>query len=84
VKLHVAYGDDLIVIQVRRISDYNEVAEKLARKMRVCDLRKDDDAPPRIKYRDEDGDMVAINCTEDVQMAFEEYHERGYIPLYVS
>ncbi|KAJ7304709.1 PB1 domain-containing protein, partial [Mycena albidolilacea] len=84
VKLRVEYGDDLFAIQVRRTSDYNEVAEILARKMRLCGPRRDDNAPPQIKYRDEDGDMVTINCTEDVQMAFEEYRERGYIPLYAS
>uniref|UniRef100_A0A0W0GC15 Putative rho guanine nucleotide exchange factor scd1 n=1 Tax=Moniliophthora roreri TaxID=221103 RepID=A0A0W0GC15_MONRR len=43
-----------------------------------------DDGPLRVKYKDEDGDMVSLGSTEDVQMAFEAYRPGGQVVLYVT
>jgi cell division control protein 24 len=83
VKVKVHFHEDIFVIQVPRSTEYNELVERVGRKIRLCGPRRDD-GPLRVKYRDEDGDMVSLGSTEDVQMAFEQYRPGGQVTLYVT
>ncbi|KAJ7262209.1 hypothetical protein B0H12DRAFT_1013069 [Mycena haematopus] len=83
VKVKVHFNEDIFVIQVPRMTEYDELVEKVGRKIRLCGPRRDD-GPLRVKYRDEDGDMVSLGSTEDVQMAFEQYRPGGQVTLYVT
>jgi cell division control protein 24 len=83
VKVKVHFHDDIFVIQVPRATEYTELVEKVGRKIRLCGPRRDD-GPLRVKYRDEDGDMVSLGSTEDVQMAFEAYRPGGQVTLHVT
>ncbi|KAF7321259.1 hypothetical protein MKEN_00645700 [Mycena kentingensis (nom. inval.)] len=83
VKIKVHFNEDIFVIQVPRMTEYEELVEKVGRKIRLCGPRRDD-GPLRVKYRDEDGDMVSLGSTEDVQMAFEQYRPGGQVTLFVS
>ncbi|KAJ7072355.1 hypothetical protein C8F01DRAFT_242548 [Mycena amicta] len=83
VKIKVHFNEDIFVIQVPRMTEYEELVEKVGRKIRLCGPRRDD-GPLRVKYRDEDGDMVSLGSTEDVQMAFEQYRPGGQVTLYVT
>jgi len=83
VKVKVHFNEDIFVIQVARMTEYDELVEKVGRKIRLCGPRRDD-GPLRVKYRDEDGDMVSLGSTEDVQMAFEQYRPGGQVTLYVT
>ena len=83
VKVKVHFHEDIFVIQVARVTEYNELVEKVGKKIRLCG-RDRDDGPLRVKYRDEDGDMVSLGSTEDVQMAFEAYRPGGQVTLYVQ
>jgi len=81
IKVRVHYGEDLFVIVVPRTTDYSDLVDKLGRKIRLCGGRKDD-APLRVKYRDEDGDLVSLGSNEDVQMAFDT-GVKAQVTLYV-
>ncbi|CAK5281493.1 unnamed protein product [Mycena citricolor] len=83
VKVKVHFNEDIFVIQVPRITEYDDLVEKVGRKIRLCGPRRMD-GPLRVKYKDEDGDMVSLGSTEDVQMAFEAYRPGGQVTLYVT
>ncbi|PBK95623.1 hypothetical protein ARMGADRAFT_926520 [Armillaria gallica] len=83
VKVKVHFHEDIFVIQVPRATEYDDLVEKVGRKIRLCGPRRDD-GPLRVKYKDEDGDMVSLGSTEDVQMAFEQYRPGGQVTLYVT
>jgi cell division control protein 24 len=83
VKVKVHFHEDIFVIQVARSTEYDDLVEKVGRKIRLCGPRRDD-GPLRVKYKDEDGDMVSLGSTEDVQMAFEQYRPGGQVTLFVT
>lgn len=83
VKVKVHFMDDIFVIQVPRHTEYEELVERVGRKIRLCGPRRDD-GPLRVKYRDEDGDLVSLGSTEDVQMAFESFRPGSQVTLYVQ
>jgi len=83
VKVKVHFHEDIFVIQVPRSTAYGDLVEKVGRKIRLCGPRRDD-GPLRVKYRDEDGDMVSLGSTEDVQMAFEAYQPGSPVTLFVT
>ncbi|PFH53744.1 hypothetical protein AMATHDRAFT_975 [Amanita thiersii Skay4041] len=83
VKVKIYFHEDVFVIEVPRTTEYGELVEKVGRKIRLCGPRRED-GPLRVKYRDEDGDMVSLGSTEDVQMAFEQFRPGGQVTLFVT
>jgi len=83
VKVKVHFNEDIFVITVPRATEYRDLVEKVGKKIRLCGPRRDD-GPLRVKYRDEDGDLVSLGSTEDVQMAFELLRPGGQVTLYVT
>lgn len=83
VKVKVHFNEDIFVIQVPRSTEYCDLVDKVGRKIRLCGPRRDD-TPLRVRYRDEDGDMISLGSTEDVQMAFESFRPGGQVTLYVT
>jgi cell division control protein 24 len=83
VKVKVHFHEDIFVIQVPRSTQYNELVEKVGKKIHLCGRRRDD-GPLRVKYKDEDGDLVSLGSTEDVQMAFEQLGPGGQVSLFVT
>ncbi|KAI0087958.1 hypothetical protein BDY19DRAFT_891887 [Irpex rosettiformis] len=83
VKVKVHFHEDIFVIQVPRSTEYEELVERVGRKIRLCGPRRDD-GPLRVKYKDEDGDLVSLGSTEDVQMAFESFRPGSQVTLYVQ
>ena len=83
VKVKVHFHEDIFIIQVPRATEYSDLVEKVGRKIRLCGPRRDD-GPLRVRYRDEDGDLVSLGSTEDVQMAFELLRPGGQVTLYVT
>ena len=80
VKVKVHFHEDIFVIQVSRATEYEDLVEKVGKKIRLCGPRRED-GPLCVKYRDEDGDMVSLRSTEDVEMAFE---QGGQVTLFVT
>jgi cell division control protein 24 len=83
VKVKVHFHEDIFVIQVARSTQYEDLVERVGRKIRLCGPRRDD-GPLRVRYKDEDGDMVSLGSTEDVQMAFEQFRPGGQVILFVT
>ena len=83
VKVKVHFHEDIFVIQVPLATEYSDLVEKVGRKIRLCGPRRDD-GPLRVRYRDDDGDLVSLGSTEDVQMAFEMLKPGGQVTLYVT
>lgn len=83
VKVKVHFHEDIFVIQVPRATEYGDLVQKVGKKIRLCGPRRDD-GPLRVKYRDEDGDMVSLGSTEDVQIAFESFRPGGQVTLFVT
>ena len=83
VKIKVHFHEDIFVIQVPRSTEYAELVDKVGKKIRLCGPRRDD-GPLRVKYRDEDGDLVSLGSTEDVQMAFESFRPGNQVTLFVQ
>ncbi|KAG9316496.1 hypothetical protein JVU11DRAFT_2538 [Chiua virens] len=83
VKVKVHFQDDIFVIQVPRSTEFSELVDKVGKKIRLCGPRRDD-TPFRVKYKDEDGDLISLGSTEDVQMAFESFRPGGQVTLYVT
>ena len=69
VKVKVYFGSDIFLIQVGRTIDYGELVERVGKKIRLCGPRRDN-GPLRVKYEDEEGDLISMRSTEDVEMAF--------------
>ena len=82
-KVKVHFHEDIFVIAVSRNVEYEELVERVGKKIRLCGPRRDD-GPLRVKYRDEDGDLVSLGSTEDVQMAFETMRPGTQVTLYVQ
>jgi len=78
IKVKVHYGEDLFVISVPRSMEYDDLLDKVGKKIRLCGPRRDG-IPLRVKYRDEDGDLVSLASNEDVQLAFEASHVTLYV-----
>ncbi|KAI6046179.1 hypothetical protein EDC04DRAFT_3103851 [Pisolithus marmoratus] len=83
VKVKVHYNEDIFVIHVPRTTEFIDLVDKVEKKIRLCGPRRDD-GPLRVKYKDEDGDMISLGSTEDVQMAFESFRPGGQVILYVT
>ncbi|KIL62552.1 hypothetical protein M378DRAFT_165578 [Amanita muscaria Koide BX008] len=83
VKVKIYFHEDVFVIEVPRYTEYEQLVEKVGRKIRLCGPRRDD-GPLRVKYKDEDGDMVSLGSTEDVQIAFSEYRPGTQVVLFVT
>lgn len=81
--MKVHFHEDIFVIAVARSVEYEELVERVGRKIRLCGPRRDD-GPLRVKYKDEDGDLVSLGSTEDVQMAFESMRPGTQVTLFVQ
>ncbi|KAJ3175845.1 hypothetical protein HDU87_005673 [Geranomyces variabilis] len=93
VKMH--YGTDVFVVAVPATCSFPELQSKMERKVRMCGgaaaAAVSDGRRFRMRYRDEDGDLIAINDSRDVAMAFEAASRaeptagdnRGFISLWI-
>lgn len=70
IKVRVQYFQDVFTLIVPAKVTYDQLIERVERKVRLCG--KVVPAPLRIKYQDEDGDMVTIHSDEDIAMALEQ------------
>ncbi len=69
-KVKITYGTDKFVVVVPSDITYAGLFQKVRHKLSVCSTVSRD-GPIRMKYQDEDGDLVTISSDEDVAMALE-------------
>lgn len=84
VKVKVYYDTDIFAIQVPYRLEYADLLEKVGKKIRLCTGQQRELPSLRMRYQDEDGDMISLSSTEDVQMAFEQFRPGGQVIIYVS
>ncbi|KAK0529521.1 Guanine nucleotide exchange factor for Cdc42p [Tilletia horrida] len=72
VKLIISHGDEKFTIVVLQSIGFLDLQDKVTKKLRLCSGRKTfPESGVRIRYVDEDGDVVAMNTDDDVLMAFD-------------
>lgn len=70
IKVRVMYFQDAFTLLVPAKISYDQLIEKVKRKVKLCGKEVPDNL--RIKYEDEDGDKVTIHSDEDIAMALEQ------------
>lgn len=82
--IKVRYGEDIFTIDLPRDVEYEDLVGNVGHKVRRCGPRRTN-ASLRIKYEDEDGDLVNLSTTEDLQIAFDMAMAKGApLTLYVQ
>jgi cell division control protein 24 len=82
IKIKLLFNDGVYVITTNNEVTFFELMEKVDKKIHLVANLKPSDLL-RLKYQDEDGDLITINSDDDVQMAFESRIQSTVI-LYVS
>ncbi|KAI7887080.1 hypothetical protein K492DRAFT_139667 [Lichtheimia hyalospora FSU 10163] len=75
-KAKLNYMNDLYVIKVPVCASYNDLMERIQRKVQSQHRFT-------LKYQDEDGDLVTMNSDEDVQMGFESRGASNTVHIHV-
>ncbi|KAI9481159.1 MAG: hypothetical protein EXX96DRAFT_481644 [Benjaminiella poitrasii] len=83
IKIKLNYNDGIYVVMCTTDIVYCELMEKVERKIRLVANMQPRDIL-RLKYQDEDGDLITINSDEDVQMALESRRHSNTINLFVT
>lgn len=82
-KVKLSYNDGIYVIVVPEEIGFAELMERVEKKIRLVANLKQSDVL-RLKYQDEDGDLITINSDDDVQMAFENRNAHSAVNLFVT
>ncbi|KAG0174328.1 hypothetical protein DFQ28_006758 [Apophysomyces sp. BC1034] len=83
IKIKLNYDDGIYVIISPQEITFAELMERVLRKIRlIANLNTQELL--RLKYQDEDGDLITINSDDDVQMAFESRSACNTISLFVN
>jgi hypothetical protein len=83
-KIKLSYNDGIYVVLCSSEILFFELQEKVERKIRLIANNLNPEDVLRLKYQDEDGDLITINSDDDVQMAFESRNHLNTINLFVS
>ncbi|ORX78698.1 RhoGEF-domain-containing protein [Basidiobolus meristosporus CBS 931.73] len=70
VKVRINYHEDSFMLVVPSDVAFEELLKKVEKKIHLCSGTRIE-GRLRIKYKDEENDLILINTDEDVQMAFE-------------
>ncbi|KAF9323955.1 hypothetical protein BGZ91_003245 [Linnemannia elongata] len=83
-KIKVNFQEDAYLIVVPIQIGYNELIERVEKKIRLCGCRRSDSQPLRLRYKDEDNDYIIIKDNDDILLAFESCYAEGVMNLHVS
>lgn len=84
-KVKVNYGGDIFIVLLPHDAGFEGLMERVEKKIRLCGHSTSDAHGFRIRYKDEDGDLITINSNEDVLMALEGADEAaGVLSLFAS
>jgi hypothetical protein len=88
-KVKLYYGSDIFVIAIpSNLSTLTELTSKIERKLRLCGVVVPADRPLRLRYKDEDGDLIQIYGDDDILLALDATRgseaERGIVHIYVE
>ncbi|KAF9352708.1 hypothetical protein BGX34_012019 [Mortierella sp. NVP85] len=83
-KVKVNFQEDSYLIVVPVQIGYNELIERVEKKIRLCGSRRNDGQPLRLRYKDEDNDYIIMKDDDDISLAFESCYACGVMNLHVS
>ncbi|KAF9577535.1 hypothetical protein BGW38_007182 [Lunasporangiospora selenospora] len=83
-KIKVNFQEDAYLIVVPMNISYNELIERVEKKIRLCGCRRSDSQPLRLRYKDEDNDYIIMKDDDDISLAFESCYAEGVMNLHVS
>ncbi|KAF8938651.1 hypothetical protein EDD21DRAFT_392791 [Dissophora ornata] len=83
-KIKVNFQEDAYLIVVPTLIGYNELVERVEKKIRLCGCRRSDSQPLRLRYKDEDNDYIIMKDDDDISLAFESCYAEGVMNLHVS
>jgi len=83
-KIKVNFQEDAYLIVVPIQIGYNELIERVEKKIRLCGCRRSDSQPLRLRYKDEDDDYIIMKDDDDISLAFESCYAEGVMNLHVS
>lgn len=81
IKVKLNYMDGVYVVVVPENIQYQELLERIERKIQFCG--QDFNSSLGLKYQDEDGDLITVSSDEDVQMGFESRGSSNTVNFYV-
>ncbi|KAI8972156.1 hypothetical protein BDB01DRAFT_900585 [Pilobolus umbonatus] len=82
-KIKVHYFGAIYVVVVPDTIQYDELQRRIESKIKLCG-QEFETAVFGLKYEDEDGDLITISSSEDVQMGFENRGPNNTVNLYVT
>ena len=72
VKMKTHYGTDIFILAVSANGPkFDDILDRIERKIRISGAPLPDGRRIKLKYRDEDGDFITINGDDDIEMAFD-------------
>jgi cell division control protein 24 len=91
-KVKLYYGSDIFVIAIpSNLSTLTELTSKIERKLRLCGVVFPEDRPLKLRYKDEDGDLIQIYGDDDILLALDTTRggratdsERGIVHIYIE
>ncbi|KAF9325702.1 hypothetical protein BG006_010823 [Podila minutissima] len=83
-KIKVNFQEDAYLIVVPTQIGYNELIERVEKKIRLCGRIRSDSHPLRLRYKDEDNDYIIMKDDDDISLAFESCYAEGVMNLHVS
>ncbi|KAF9108992.1 hypothetical protein BGX27_008146 [Mortierella sp. AM989] len=83
-KIKVNFLEDAYLIVVPIQIGYNDLVERVEKKIRLCQGRRPDTQPLRLRYKDEDNDYIIMKDDDDISLAFESCYAEGVMNLHVS
>ncbi|KAI8071296.1 hypothetical protein BC940DRAFT_317102 [Gongronella butleri] len=72
-KVKLVFNDGRYSILIPRDISYMELVDRVEQKLSLVGEFTPGSPALRLKYRDEDGDLITINSNDDIQMALETY-----------
>lgn len=82
-KIKVHYFGAIYVVVVPTDIEFEELQMRIESKIRTCG-QEFESSILGLKYEDEDGDLITISSSEDVQMGFENKGPNNTVNLYVT
>jgi cell division control protein 24 len=80
-KVKVHYFGAIYVVVVPTDIEFNDLQKRIESKIKLCGQEFQNFG---LKYQDEDGDLITISSSEDVQMGFENKGPNNAVNLYVT
>ncbi|GAA5810275.1 hypothetical protein MFLAVUS_003695 [Mucor flavus] len=82
-KLKVHYYGAIYVVVVPTDIEYDDLQRRIESKIKLC-RQEFETSILGLKYEDEDGDLITISSSEDVQMGFENKGPNNAVNLFVT